>query len=100
MTSPSDLPAPLRQADGAMGVHPILRLKLAAPLLALCVLVAGTAAAQVPQPIPFTPQRVTMLIVVFVLETMVFPLGIIWLFFVTAKAILRPNALATASRAT
>ena len=45
-------------------------------------------------------ERVTMLIVVFVLETMVFPLGIIWLFFVTAKAILRPNALASSSQAT
>ena len=45
-------------------------------------------------------ERVTMLIVVFLLETMVFPLGIIWLFFVTAKAILRPNALASSSQAT
>lgn len=35
-------------------------------------------------------ERVTMLIVVFLLETMAFPLGILWLFFVTAKAILRP----------
>lgn len=44
-------------------------------------------------------ERVTMLIVVFLLETMVFPLGIIWLFFVIAKALLRPIAPASSSRA-
>jgi hypothetical protein len=37
-------------------------------------------------------ERVTMLIVVFLLETMAFPLAILWLFFVTAKTVLRPAA--------
>ena len=37
-------------------------------------------------------ERVTMLIVVFLLETMAFPLAILWLFFVTAKTVLRPTA--------
>jgi hypothetical protein len=45
-------------------------------------------------------ERVTMLLAVFLLETMVFPLGIIWLSFVTAKALLRPIASASSSRAT
>lgn len=45
-------------------------------------------------------ERVTMLIVVFLLETMVFPLGIIWLFFVAAKAILRSTGTAFTSRET
>lgn len=45
-------------------------------------------------------ERVTMLIVVFLLETMAFPLAILWLFFVTAKTVLRPAAPGTPLRAT
>lgn len=44
-------------------------------------------------------ERVTTLIVVFLLETMAFPLGILWLFFVTAKAVLRPSAPSSSSPA-
>lgn len=43
-------------------------------------------------------ERVTMLIVVFLLETMVFPLVIIGLFFVAANAVLRPAGQAFTSR--
>jgi len=43
---------------------------------------------------------ITMLIAVFLLETMVFPLAIIGLFFVAAKAVLRPAGQAFASRVT
>jgi hypothetical protein len=45
-------------------------------------------------------ERVTMLIVVFLLETMAFPLAILWLFFVTAKTVLRPAARGVPLRAT
>jgi hypothetical protein len=35
-------------------------------------------------------ERVTMLIVVFLFETAIFPLSILWLFYMAAKAVLRP----------